>query len=182
MALFIVNQKTAYEMRIIDWTSDVCSSDKLLERRKEEQAKIDGGWLPDFLPETQEIRDGDWTIGPILKDLEDRRVEITGPVDRKMIVNALNCGASVFMADFEDATTPSWDNLVQGQINLRDAIRRRIDFTDSTSGKDYRLNEKHATLLVRPRGWHLPEYHVHVDGKPMKIGRAPCRERGWQYV
>ena len=141
--------------------------DKLLERRKEVQAKIDGGWLPDFLPETREIRDGDWTIGRIAKDLEDRRVEITGPVDRKMIVNALNCGASVFMADFEDATTPSWDNLVQGQINLRDAICRRIDFTDPASGKDYRLNEKHATLLVRPRGWHLPEYHVHVDGKPM---------------
>ena len=100
-------------------------------------------------------------------DLQDRRVEITGPVDRKMIVNALNCGASVYMADFEDATTPTWANLVEGQLNLRDAIRRAIDFTDPDSGKRYRLGARTATLMVRPRGWHLPEAHVRIDGEPM---------------
>jgi malate synthase len=140
---------------------------RLLERRKEVDARLQSGWLPDFLPETREIREADWTIAPMPDDLEDRRVEITGPVDRKMIVNALNSGAKVFMADFEDATTPSWQNLIHGQINLRDAIRREIDFTDPDSGKDYRLHEQLATLLVRPRGWHLPEAHLHVDGAPM---------------
>jgi len=140
---------------------------ELLERRKEVQAKIDSGWLPDFLAETKDVRAGDWKVAPIPADLQDRRVEITGPVDRKMIVNALNCGASVFMADFEDATTPTWDNLIQGQLNLRDAIARKIDFTESGSGKAYKLNPKHAVLIVRPRGWHLPEAHVRVDGKAM---------------
>jgi malate synthase len=140
---------------------------RLLERRKEVDARLQNGWLPDFLPETREIRESDWTIAPIPDDLEDRRVEITGPVDRKMIINALNSGAKVFMADFEDATTPSWQNLIQGQINLRDAIRREIDFKDPESGKDYRLVDRPATLLVRPRGWHLPEAHVHIDGVPM---------------
>jgi malate synthase len=141
--------------------------DKLLARRKEVDARLQAGELPDFLPETAELRRSDWRIAPVPDDLQDRRVEITGPVDRKMIVNALNSGASVFMADFEDATTPTWQNLIEGQINLRDAIRRRIDFTEEDSGKRYRLNDELATLLVRPRGWHLPEAHVHIDGRPM---------------
>ena len=142
---------------------------KLLARRAERQTEIDAGKLPGFLPETQGIRDGDWTCGPYPADIADRRVEITGPVDRKMIVNALNSGASVFMADFEDANTPKWDNNLQGHRNLRDAIRRRIDFT-SPEGKPYRLQEKTAVLFVRPRGWHLPEKHVQVDGAPISGG------------
>ena len=142
---------------------------KLLARRAQRQAEIDAGKLPDFLPETRTIRDGDWACAPIPADILDRRVEITGPVDRKMIVNALNSGASVFMADFEDANTPRWDNNLQGHINLRDAIRRRIDFT-SPEGKPYRLDEKTAVLFVRPRGWHLPEKHVLIDGQPISGG------------
>ncbi len=140
---------------------------ELLQARIATQMRIDDGALPDFLPETQSVRDGDWKVAPVPADLQDRRVEITGPVDRKMVINALNCGANVFMADFEDANTPTWDNQIQGQINLRDAVRRTIDFTDPNSGKDYALNDDIATLLVRPRGWHLPENHVHVDGAPM---------------
>lgn len=140
---------------------------RLLAQRGKVQAKLDAGENPDFLPETENIREADWTVEPLPADLLDRRVEITGPVDRKMVINALNSGASVFMADFEDATTPTWTNLVEGQINLRDAARRSIEFTDPTSGKDYSLNDKIATLLVRPRGWHLPEKHVVVDGQPM---------------
>jgi len=143
--------------------------DKLLARRAQRQAELDAGKLPDFLPETRAIRDGDWTCAPYPADIGDRRVEITGPVDRKMIVNALNSGASVFMADFEDANTPKWDNNLQGHLNLRDAIRRRIDFT-SPEGKQYRLREKTATLFVRPRGWHLPEKHVLIDGTPISGG------------
>jgi malate synthase len=138
----------------------------LLEQRVERQGRIDAGERPDFLPETATIRESDWTIGPIPDDLQDRRVEITGPVDRKMIINALNSGASVFMADFEDATSPSWTNLIEGQRNLRDAVRRAITF-DNPDGRRYELNEATATLLVRPRGWHLPEKHVLVDGEPM---------------
>jgi malate synthase len=139
----------------------------LLARRQEVDARLQAGALPDFLEETRQIRQADWQIAPVPRDLRDRRVEITGPVDRKMIVNALNCGASVYMADFEDATTPTWVNLIEGQINLRDAIRRTIDFTDPDSRKRYRLGAKVATLLVRPRGWHLPEAHLVVDGQPM---------------
>ena len=139
----------------------------LLERRQEIQAKIDDGWMPGFLDETKAIRDADWVIAPIPSDLKDRRVEITGPLDRKMVINALNCGAKVFMADFEDATTPTWINLIEGHINLRDAIRRDITFDDAKSGKHYQLNDEIATLLVRPRGWHLPEVHILVDGNPM---------------
>jgi len=139
----------------------------LLERRQEIQAKIDDGWMPGFLDETKAIRDADWVIAPIPSDLNDRRVEITGPLDRKMVINALNCGAKVFMADFEDATTPTWINLIEGHINLRDAIRRDITFDDAKSGKHYQLNDEIATLLVRPRGWHLPEVHILVDGNPM---------------
>jgi malate synthase len=138
----------------------------LLARRVARQVQFDAGELPGFLAETQEIRDDDWTCDPVPAGIEDRRVEITGPVDRKMIINALNCGANVYMADFEDANTPLWTNNVQGQLNLRDAIRRRIDYV-SPEGKAYRLNERTATLFVRPRGWHLPEKHVIVDGEPM---------------
>ncbi len=139
---------------------------ELLEKRKEVQARLDDGDLPDFLEETAEVRAGNWRVGEIPGDLLDRRVEITGPVDRKMVINALNSGANVFMADFEDATAPSWANLLDGHINLRDAIDRTISFT-SPEGKEYRLAPRVATLLVRPRGWHLPERHVLVDGQPM---------------
>jgi len=137
--------------------------DELLARRAARQSELDAGKLPDFLPETRAIREADWVCAPIPGDIVDRRVEITGPVDRKMVINALNSGASVFMADFEDANTPKWDNNIQGHINLRDAIRRRIDYT-SPEGKTYKLNEKTAVLFVRPRGWHLPEKHVRIDG------------------
>jgi len=138
----------------------------LLARRVARQVQFDAGELPGFLAETKEIRDDDWTCDPVPAGIEDRRVEITGPVDRKMIINALNCGANVYMADFEDANTPLWTNNVHGQLNLRDAIRRRIDYV-SPEGKAYRLNERTATLFVRPRGWHLPEKHVIVDGEPI---------------
>jgi malate synthase len=142
---------------------------ELLARRATRQAEFDAGKLPDFLPETRAVREGSWTCAPVPADIQDRRVEITGPVDRKMVINALNCGASVFMADFEDANTPRWDNNLQGHVNLRDAIRRRVDFT-SPEGKAYRLNEKTAVLFVRPRGWHLPEKHMTVDGQPVSGG------------
>jgi len=138
---------------------------ELLAKRQERKNRLDAGELPDFLPETREIRESDWTVAPIPRDLLDRRVEITGPVDRKMIINALNSGASVFMADFEDANAPTWANNIDGQYNLRDAVRRTIDF--SSGAKEYRLNETTATLLVRPRGWHLVEEHFYVDGKPV---------------
>src|SRR5437016_14243538 len=124
----------------------------LLHRRAERQARIDRGDMLDFLPETASVREGSWKIGSLPADLQDRRVEITGPTDRKMMINALNSGARVFMADFEDANSPTWSNLVEGQVNLIDAIERRIDFT-SPEGKVYRLNDKVATLIGRPRGW-----------------------------
>ena len=139
---------------------------ELLARRRTVQQKLDAGWLPDFLPETESIRKSDWKVAPIPKDLLDRRVEITGPVDRKMIINALNSGASVFMADFEDSNSPTWNNNVEGQYNLRDAIRGTIAY-ESPEGKRYRLGENLATLLVRPRGWHLDEKHFLIDGKPI---------------
>jgi malate synthase len=136
---------------------------ELLAARDARQIRLDAGELPDFLPETKHIREGDWQVVPPKSDLTDRRTEITGPVDRKMVINALNSGAKVFMADFEDANSPSWENCVQGQINLRDANRRTI--TLQQNGKSYKLNDVTATLLVRPRGWHLPEKHVlHDDG------------------
>ena len=140
---------------------------RLLDLRRARQQRFDDGELPDFLVETREIRSGDWTVASIPADLQDRRVEITGPVDRKMIVNALNSGASVFMADFEDATSPTWDNLVDGQINLKDRWAGRLGFTDAGSGKEYRLCDTPAVLLVRPRGWHLDEAHVEIDGAPV---------------
>src|SRR3982075_1230513 len=139
---------------------------ELLRMRDERQVRLDSGELPQFLAETKSVRDSEWKVAPAPRDLEDRRVEITGPTDRKMLINALNSGARVFMADFEDANSPTWTNLVEGQVNLIDAIERRIDFT-SPEGKDYRLNEKVATLLVRPRGWHLEERHLEVAGKPV---------------
>lgn len=141
--------------------------EELLAARVERQKRLDAGEKPDFLPETAKIRESDWTVAPLPKDILDRRVEITGPVDRKMIINALNCGANVFMADFEDASTPTWANMVEGQFNLADAVRRQIDYVDPNSGKSYKLNDKTAVLFVRPRGWHLLEKHVTVDGKPM---------------
>src|SRR5258708_3132260 len=138
---------------------------ELLRQRDERQARLDGGEAREVLAETETIRGSEGRVAKAPRDLEDRRVEITGPTDRKMLINALNSGARVFMADFEDANSPTWANLVEGQVNLIDAIERRIDFT-SPEGKAYRLNDKVATLLVRPRGWHLDEPHVDVDRKP----------------
>lgn len=141
----------------------------LLQKRTQRQLEIDSGILPDFLPETEHIRNGTWTVAPIPNDLQDRRVEITGPVERKMIINALNSGAKVFMADFEDSHTPTWEGTIQGQINLRDAINRTIAYT-SPEGKHYTLHHQTATLLVRPRGWHLLEKHILIEGKPISGG------------
>lgn len=137
---------------------------ELLDERKKTQIEFDQGNLPKFLPETEEIRNGNWVCSPLPNDLSDRRVEITGPVDRKMIMNALNSGASTFMADFEDSNSPTWNNCMQGQINLSDAINREIDFT-TEQGKSYQLNEKTAVLLVRPRGLHLNEKHIAINGE-----------------
>lgn len=139
---------------------------QLLARRRARQQQIDAGQFPDFLPETAHIRQAEWTVAPIPHNLLDRRVEITGPVDRKMIINALNSGASVFMADFEDSNSPTWQNNLEGQFNLRDAVEGIISYV-SPEGKGYNLNSKVATLLVRPRGWHLVERHFEVDGAPI---------------
>src|SRR5437016_1865552 len=143
--------------------------EELLQRRAQRQAEIDAGKMPDFLPETEHIRSGDWTIAPVPADLQDRRVEITGPVERKMVINALNSGSKVFMADFEDSFAPTWEGTIQGQINVRDAVNRTIEYL-SPEGKRYALNEKTATLLVRPRGWHLVEKHFLIDGQPISGG------------
>ncbi len=140
---------------------------ELLAQRRRRQAAIDAGELPGFLPETATIRAGDWRVAPVPADLQDRRVEITGPVDRKMMINALNSRARAFMADFEDSCAPTWENIVRGQVNLRDAVDRSISFQDPATGKSYHLNEHTATLIVRPRGWHLPEKHLRVDGQPV---------------
>ena len=136
----------------------------LLAKRAERQARLDAGELPDFLPEMRQVREGDWKVAPAPKDLQDRRCEITGPVDRRMIINALNSGARVFMADFEDALSPTWENVIEGQVNLIDATQRTLSF-ETADGRQYRLNDRTATLLVRPRGWHLVEKHVLVDGQ-----------------
>jgi malate synthase len=141
----------------------------LLAARAERAAQMDRGQRPDFLPETRSVREGSWQAAPLPPALECRRVEITGPVERKMIINALNSGADAYMADFEDSHTPNWDNQIQGQLNLVDAVRRRISFS-SADGRVYRLNEKTATLLVRPRGWHLDEKHLLVDGQRVSGG------------
>jgi malate synthase len=141
---------------------------RLVQARAERQAHLDSGAEQlDFPAETAHIRAGDWTVAPVPADLRDRRVEITGPVERKMIINALNSGAKAFMADFEDSSTPAWTNMIQGQVNLFDAVRRTITFTDDASGKAYRLNDQTAVLIVRPRGWHMEEAHVLVDGTPI---------------
>jgi malate synthase len=141
---------------------------ELLARRAARQKEFDAGKLPDFLPETKSIRESEWRIAGQPKDMLDRRVEITGPTDRKMVINALNCGASTFMADFEDANCPTWDNMIDGQVNLRDAVRRTISFEQG--GKQYRLNDRTAVLIPRPRGWHLNEKHVLIDGKQVSGG------------
>ncbi len=143
---------------------------RLLLNREERQKRLDQGELPDFLPETAEIREGNWTIAPLPEDLQDRRVEITGPAgDRKMVINAMNSGAKVFMADFEDANSPTWKNTIGGQIHLRDAVNGTIDYRNP-NGKEYRLNDNPAVLIVRPRGWHLDEKHILVDGNPVPGG------------
>jgi malate synthase len=139
----------------------------LLRARRERQVRLDAGELPDFLAETRQLREADWKVAPVTnRDLQQRWVELTGPTDRKMLINALNSGADVYMADFEDANTPTWQNMVEGQINLIDAVQRSISF-ENPDGRTYRLNDETATLLVRPRGWHLPEKHVLVDGEPV---------------
>lgn len=139
----------------------------LLERRRSRQASFDAGETPDFLEDTKEIRGGDWQVAKTPEDLQNRRVEITGPVERKMLINALNSGADVFMADFEDALSPSWLNVANGQFDLFEAVRKTIRLEDSARGKTYELGDDPATLLVRPRGWHLVEKHVHIDGEPI---------------
>ena len=139
---------------------------ELLKKRAERYRKLAAGDSFDFLPETAKVRSGDWRVAATPADLQKRHVEITGPVERKMMINALNSGADIFMADFEDALSPTWSNVVQGHLNLMDAVRRKLTFT-SPEGKTYKLNEKLATLLVRPRGWHLPEKHLEADGKPI---------------
>ena len=153
---FVAHLARRYEQRRRD----------LMKARIERQARLDAGERFAFLPETRPIRESQWTIAPVPADLQDRRVEITGPVERKMIINALNSGANTFMADFEDSCTPSWNNMIRGQINLRQAIDRTIGFKNG-DGKSYQLNEKTATLMVRPRGWHLLERHMLVDGEPV---------------
>jgi malate synthase len=138
---------------------------ELLAARSARQARLDAGERPDFLQETRNIREVEWTVAPIPADLQDRRVEITGPVERKMIINALNSGAKVFMADFEDSNTPTWSNQIEGQLNLMDVVRRTISYADPLTGRDYKLNARTAVLFVRPRGWHLEERHLLVDGQ-----------------
>ncbi|MGL5153898.1 MAG: malate synthase, partial [Aeromonas veronii] len=142
---------------------------ELLKQRVARQARIDGGELPDFLPETAHIREGDWTIRGIPADLQDRRVEITGPVERKMVINALNANVKVFMADFEDSLAPAWNKVIEGQINLRDAVNGTISYT-SPEGKAYTLTPNPAVLICRVRGLHLPEKHVTFDGEPIPGG------------
>lgn len=141
---------------------------ELLAARTARALRLDAGERPDFLAETANIRSGDWKIAPIPKALECRRVEITGPVERKMVINAFNSGADSYMTDFEDSNSPVWDNQISGQINLRDAIRKTISLEQN--GKSYKLNDKVATLVVRPRGWHLDEKHVTIDGKRISGG------------
>jgi len=162
---------TAGARRFLTTLARACEArrQELLARRVERQRHLEAGELPDFLPETRSVREAAWTVAPIPADLTDRRVEITGPVDRKMIINALNSGARVYMADFEDSNAPTWRNNLEGQMNLRDAVRGTIEFT-SPEGKRYTLAPRTATLMVRPRGWHLDEKHVTVDGRPISAG------------
>ncbi len=143
---------------------------QLMEERIQRQERLDRGEKLCFLEETKPIRESDWTVAPAPADLQDRRVEITGPVDRKMIINALNSGAKAFMADFEDATSPTWSNMIDGQVNLKDAVRRTIEFEQASNGKTYKLNDRTAVLIVRTRGLHLDEKHIQIDGEPMAGG------------
>ena len=138
---------------------------ELLAARHARAKRLRDGELPDFLPETRDVRESDWRVEPVPAEIQDRRVEITGPVDRKMVINALNSGAKMFMADFEDSNSPTWQNCIEGQVNLTDALERTI--TLDTGEKQYSLNDETATLLVRPRGWHLEERHFEVDGAPI---------------
>ena len=159
--------KTEYDVLIIGSGASGGMAAHTLTKLGVKCIMLDAGALMLFPHETADIRAADWKVRPAPADLQDRRVEITGPVDRKMVVNALNSGAKCFMADFEDATAPHWANLIEGQINLRDANKREIDFTDEKSGKNYSINEDAAVLIVRPRGWHLDERHVLVNGVAM---------------
>jgi len=143
---------------------------ELLGKRKVTQQLIDKGIFPDFIPETKHIREGDWKVAELPADLLDRRVEITGPVNRKMVINALNSGAKIFMADFEDSNAPSWENNLNGQVNLRDAINKTITFYNEAKDKSYSLNDEVATLMVRPRGWHLEEKHIRINGDKVSGG------------
>jgi malate synthase len=173
----ILPRTTAAHARVLtpealDFVGDLARTfgprvETLIGRRRERQARFDAGERPDFLPETVKVREGSWCVDPLPADLLDRRVEITGPVDRKMIINALNSGANVFMADFEDSNAPTWDNVMEGQFNLIDAVSGSIQYTQQGSGKVYRLGPKVATLMVRPRGWHLPEKHARLRGAPV---------------
>ena len=144
--------------------------DAILERRRDDQARYDAGERPDFLGETQEIRDDEWSVAPPPADLRDRRVEITGPAEPKTIINALNSGASAFMADFEDSLSPTWENVVGGQVALKQAVEGTIHYLDPATGKSYSLGDRLATLMMRPRGWHLFERHLEVDGRPVPAG------------
>ncbi|WP_419870015.1 malate synthase A [Chryseobacterium sp. CT-SW4] len=161
--------KEVFNQKLIDFLTELHQQFnsrriELLNKRRQNQSKFDHGDLPSFPKETEGIRNGDWSCAELPEDLQDRRVEITGPVDRKMIINALNSGAQTFMADFEDSNSPTWKNCMEGQINLTDAVNRKIDFTNE-QGKSYRLNEKTAVLLIRPRGLHLPEKNIQIDGE-----------------
>ena len=160
---FLVKLHARFEPRIAE----------LLMTRRERQARFDAGEQPDFPVATRELRADDWRVAPVPADLRDRRVEITGPVDRKMVINGLNSGAKVFMADFEDAHAPTWDGTLEGQANLFDAVRRTIRYT-SPGGKAYRLNDRTATLVVRPRGLHLPEKHFRVHDRRRRIWGIIC--------
>ena len=160
-------EAVAFVAALVDNFAGRC--DELLAKRQSRQAEFDRGVLPEFLEETKAVRDGDWTVAEIPTALQDRRVEITGPVDRKMIINALNSAAKTFMADFEDSSSPTWQMMMEGQVNLADAVDGSIEFTNE-AGKQYWLNDKQATLLVRPRGWHLKEKHLLMSGKPVPAG------------
>src|ERR687898_115520 len=157
---FVAKLSREYRGRVVE----------LLQKRAERQERISAGEMPDFLPETKDVREGDWEIAPIPDDLQDRRVELTGPPDRKMTINALNSGASCWMADFEDANCPTWNNMLESQLNMKEAIERTIAFDDPKTGKHYELNEDVAVILARPRGWHLFEKHMLVDGEQVPGG------------
>src|ERR671921_1288064 len=162
-AAFVAKLSREYRGRVVE----------LLGKRGERQERINAGEMPDFLPDTREVREGDWKIAPIPDDLQDRRVELTGPPDRKMTINALNSGSATWMADFEDANCPTWHNMLESQFNLYEAARRTITYDDPNTGKHYELNEdltSLATIIARPRGWHLFEKHMLVDGKQVPAG------------